>query len=86
MDVLFVADVFGRPGRDALDRTLTRVRAERPPDLVIVNGENAAGGFGITPSIARGFLAERGDLHEAPRRIERPPRGADLFGLLSSSH
>lgn len=52
MDILFVADVFGRPGRIALERRLARGGA----DFAIVNGENAAGGFGITPEIVRSFL------------------------------
>jgi metallophosphoesterase (TIGR00282 family) len=54
--VLFVADVFGRPGRRALEWGLELRRAIAAPDLVVVNGENAAGGFGITPDIAREFL------------------------------
>ncbi|HET6638327.1 MAG TPA: TIGR00282 family metallophosphoesterase [Gemmatimonadota bacterium] len=56
MRVLFVADVFGRPGRRALEWGLELRRAIAAPDLVVVNGENAAGGFGITPDIAREFL------------------------------
>ena len=57
MDVLFVADVFGRPGRRALAAGLARARAAGPPDLTIVNGENAAGGFGLTGDLVREFLA-----------------------------
>jgi metallophosphoesterase (TIGR00282 family) len=53
MEILFVADVFGRPGRTALIDGIARWRAARRPALTIVNGENAAGGFGLTPSIAR---------------------------------
>ena len=54
--VLFVADVFGRPGRRALEWGIELRRAMAAPDLIVVNGENAAGGFGITPDIARDFL------------------------------
>ncbi|HEY7470857.1 MAG TPA: TIGR00282 family metallophosphoesterase [Gemmatimonadota bacterium] len=54
MRILFVADVFGRPGRRALEWGLAR---EAAPGLLVVNGENAAGGFGITPEIAREFFA-----------------------------
>jgi hypothetical protein len=50
---LFVADVFGRPGRRALQWGIELRRALAAPDLLVVNGENAAGGFGITPEIAR---------------------------------
>ncbi|HUF90131.1 MAG TPA: TIGR00282 family metallophosphoesterase [Gemmatimonadota bacterium] len=56
MRVLFVADVFGRPGRKALQWGVERQRQRAAPDLLVVNGENAAGGFGITPDIAREFL------------------------------
>lgn len=56
MKVLFVADVYGRPGRRALVGGLARARKRSVISLVIVNGENAAGGFGMTPDIARGLL------------------------------
>ena len=52
MQILFVADVFGRPGRTAMAEGVARWRASRRPALTIVNGENAAGGFGLTPSMA----------------------------------
>ncbi len=52
MKILFVADVVGLPGRTALRSGLARLRAELRPDLVIANGENAAGGNGLTPAIA----------------------------------
>ncbi len=45
--ILFLADVVGRPGRRAVRAQLPLLRAEYKPDLVIVNGENAAGGLGI---------------------------------------
>lgn len=56
MKVLFVADVFGRPGRGALGRGVAIARERDRPDLVIVNGENAAGGFGLTPPIVDDFF------------------------------
>lgn len=62
MRVLFVADVFGRPGRRALEWGIALRRAIAAPDLLVVNGENAAGGFGITPDIAREFLALGADV------------------------
>jgi metallophosphoesterase (TIGR00282 family) len=52
MKVLFIGDIIGEPGRRALTRTLPRVIAQHGVDIVIGNGENAAGGFGITPDIA----------------------------------
>ncbi|MBO0707453.1 MAG: TIGR00282 family metallophosphoesterase [Candidatus Dormibacteraeota bacterium] len=52
MRVLFVGDVIGRPGRHAFARLLPRLRDELALDLVVVNGENSAGGFGITAATA----------------------------------
>lgn len=56
MHLLFVADVIGSPGRKALKGLLRVVRGQVKADLVVVNGENSAGGFGITPEIAREFF------------------------------
>jgi len=50
--ILFVGDVVGRSGRAALFRHLPEVRRRLAVDLAVVNAENAAGGFGLTPAIA----------------------------------
>lgn len=50
MKILFLGDVVGRPGREILSRRLSGLREEFGADLCIVNGENAAGGAGITPA------------------------------------
>src|SRR6201996_4807399 len=50
--LLFVGDVFGSPGRRVVREHLPHVIKERPVDLVVVNAENAAGGFGLTPPLA----------------------------------
>lgn len=50
MRILFLGDIVGRPGRTAVLSYLSRVSGEY--GLTVVNGENAAGGFGITPEIA----------------------------------
>lgn len=52
MKILFIGDIIGRPGRRAVAALLPAIREEQQPDLVIANGENAAGGFGLTPKIA----------------------------------
>jgi len=49
--ILFVADVVGHPGRDALKAILPSLKKELHPNLTVVNGENAAGGFGLTAKI-----------------------------------
>ncbi len=50
--LLFIGDIIGRPGRRAVASLLPGLKAEHGFDLVIANGENAAGGFGITSKIA----------------------------------
>jgi metallophosphoesterase (TIGR00282 family) len=60
--ILFVADVVGRPGRNALTALLPKVQAEVSPHLTIVNGENSAGGFGITASTAAEIRSAGADL------------------------
>jgi metallophosphoesterase (TIGR00282 family) len=50
--ILFVGDIVGSPGRAGLASVLPGLRSERRPDLVIANGENAAGGLGITERTA----------------------------------
>ena len=50
--VLAIGDIIGRPGREAVARLVPPLRREFSIDLVVANGENAAGGFGLTPKIA----------------------------------
>jgi metallophosphoesterase (TIGR00282 family) len=56
MRLLFLGDVVGRAGRKAVIETLPRLRARYRLDFVVVNGENAAGGFGITEAIHEELL------------------------------
>src|SRR5438270_10297206 len=62
MRILFVADVFGAPGRRALEERLAGLRDEREIDFCVVNGENAADGAGITPKLAERLLAAGADV------------------------
>ena len=48
MNLLFIGDIVGRPGRDLIRRHVRALAAHYRADLVIANGENAAGGAGIT--------------------------------------
>lgn len=61
MRILFLGDVVGRPGREAVAAGLPRLRREHKPDFTIVNGENAAGGHGITAPIAEEIFAAGAD-------------------------
>jgi metallophosphoesterase (TIGR00282 family) len=82
--ILFVGDVVGRCGRTAIAETLPGLIRDWKLELVIVNGENAAGGFGITEVIYQEFLDAGADAvtlgnhswdqREALVFIERAPR------------
>lgn len=52
MKILYIGDIMGEPGRRAVARLVPRLVAQRRIDIVIGNGENVAGGFGITPDLA----------------------------------
>ena len=54
--LLFLGDIVGQPGRDGLARTMPQLRERYEPDLVVANGENSAGGVGITEKTARQIL------------------------------
>ena len=53
MRVLFIGDIVGKPGRAGLAKAMPELRERYAPDLVIANGENSAGGVGITEKSAR---------------------------------
>ncbi len=59
MKVLFLGDIFGNPGRTCISRELPKLVHKHRADIVIANGENAAGGIGINPAIAD-FLLDAG--------------------------
>jgi 2',3'-cyclic-nucleotide 2'-phosphodiesterase len=50
--VLFISDIVGSPGRDGLAAAMPGLRQRHSPDLIIANGENSAGGIGITQKTA----------------------------------
>ena len=52
MKILFLGDVMGRAGRDAINKNLTNLRNSMSLDFVIVNAENAASGYGLTKKIS----------------------------------
>jgi hypothetical protein len=56
MRILFVGDIVGKAGRQAIEGLLERILADHRIDFTVANGENAAGGMGITPAIASDFL------------------------------
>ncbi len=58
MQILMIGDIVGRPGRKAISTFLPQVIKEHKVDFVIANGENAAGGRGITRDITEEFLQQ----------------------------
>src|SRR5471032_2644462 len=84
MRILFIGDVIGRSGRTIVSARLPGLIAEWKLDLVVVNGENAAGGFGITEAIYNEMIDAGADAitlgnhawdqREALVFIERAPR------------
>ncbi|HBL36948.1 MAG TPA: TIGR00282 family metallophosphoesterase [Firmicutes bacterium] len=56
MKIIFLGDIVGRPGRKLVKEMLPKLTKEYAPDLTVVNGENAAGGFGLTMEVAEELL------------------------------
>lgn len=69
MNILCIGDIFGKPGRLALRELLPRLIDEHKIDFVIVNGENAAGGKGITDKIAEELFRSPIDVITAGNHI-----------------
>lgn len=55
--IIFIADVVGKPGRHILSQMTRRLKVRHEADFAIVNVENSAGGFGITPEMAKKVFA-----------------------------
>jgi metallophosphoesterase (TIGR00282 family) len=62
MKILTIGDIVGRPGRQIVHKLLGGLREEYAIDLVIANGENAAGGFGLSVSTANELLGDNIDV------------------------
>ena len=62
MRILFLGDVVGRTGREAVAAALPRLREALRPDLAVVNAENASHGFGLGPDMARGLFEAGADV------------------------
>lgn len=62
MKILFIGDVVGKPGRRAVTELVGQVVRDHLIDFTIANGENAAGGMGMTPDIARELIEQGVDI------------------------
>jgi metallophosphoesterase (TIGR00282 family) len=67
--VLCVGDVFGEPGRRAIEVLLPRLKKQHNVDVAVVNVENAAAGAGITPPLAKAILAHGADVMTSGNHI-----------------
>jgi len=67
--VLCVGDVFGEPGRRAIETLLPRIKKQYDVDVAVVNVENAAAGAGVTPPMAKGFLEHGVDVMTSGNHI-----------------
>ncbi len=56
MKIIFLGDVFGEPGREAVAKYVPRLKKSLEPDFIVINGENAAHGFGINAEICHQFF------------------------------
>jgi 2',3'-cyclic-nucleotide 2'-phosphodiesterase len=81
MLVLAIGDIIGRPGRQAIRKVLPSLRQQYGIDLVIANGENAAGGFGLTLATARELLENQVDILTSGNHIWAQK---DIFPYLDS--
>lgn len=71
MRVLFIGDVVGSPGRQGLREAMPQLRERCAPDLVIVNGENSAGGVGITERTANDLFGAGADVITTGNHVYR---------------
>src|ERR1700712_3143177 len=79
MKLLFVGDVIGKPGRHALQHLLPRLVDHHRADYVVVNVENSAGGFGVTPDILREIAELPIDVYTTGNHVWDKKEGVELL-------
>ena len=79
--LLFIADIVGQPGRRAVKELLPQLRQQHQVNVVVANGENAAGGSGITPNTAGEIFAAGVDVITCGDHLWDQK---DVMGLLES--
>jgi 2',3'-cyclic-nucleotide 2'-phosphodiesterase len=82
MRVLFIGDVVGGPGRRGLAAAMPQLAERHRPDLVVVNGENSAGGMGITGKTAGAIFEAGADVITSGNHVYRH---REAYGFLDSS-
>jgi metallophosphoesterase (TIGR00282 family) len=79
MRILFIADVVGKPGRRVLQSLLPDLRREQRADLVVANGENLAGGYGVTANLVSELFNAGVDVITSGNHIWDRPEGVALL-------
>lgn len=79
MKVLFIGDVVGGPGRRGLAAAMPGLRERHRPDLIVVNGENSAGGMGITEKTARAIFEVGADVITTGNHVYRHREAYDFL-------
>lgn len=83
MRILFIGDIVGKPGREIAEAHLKDVRKEEDLDFIIANGENAAGGSGLTPQITDELLSSGIDVLTSGDHIWKKK---EIYDYLESSN
>ena len=86
MRILFIGDIFGRPGRAIVQERLKGLVREHSIGLVIANGENSAAGFGITPSLAEDLFEMGIDVITTGNHVWDKREILDYFDLGNGNH
>jgi 2',3'-cyclic-nucleotide 2'-phosphodiesterase len=79
MRVLFIGDVVGGPGRRGLKAAMPELRERHRPDLTVVNGENSAGGMGITEKTAKALFDAGADVITTGNHVYRHREAYDFL-------
>jgi metallophosphoesterase (TIGR00282 family) len=79
MRVLFIGDVVGGPGRRGLAAAMPELRERHRPDLTIVNGENSAGGIGVTEKTAKALFDAGADVITTGNHVYRHREAYDYL-------
>jgi len=80
MKILFIGDIVGSPGREAIKKLVAPLKQELQIDFVIANAENASGGSGITARVATELFASRADVLTSGDHIWKKP---EIFELIN---
>ncbi len=86
MRILFIGDIFGRPGRTIVQERLSGLVREHSIGLVIANGENSAAGFGITPSLAEDLFEMGIDVITTGNHVWDKREILDYFEIANGNH